>query len=77
MLTYVADVFGHTLVVSSFFICRKIKIQRGFFFCKAGIYSEQISVAGIIENGCLSLSEQSCINLAERYREIQDQYPAP
>jgi len=25
-----------------FFICLKIKVQRGFFFCKEGIYSEQI-----------------------------------
>jgi len=37
MLTYVADVFGHALVEPPFF-WRKIKVQRGLFFCKVGIY---------------------------------------
>jgi hypothetical protein len=37
MLTYVADVFGHALVEPPFF-WRKIKVQRGLFFCKAKIY---------------------------------------
>ena len=36
---------------SSFFYSPKIRIQRGFFFCKAGIYSEQIWVTGIFGAG--------------------------
>jgi hypothetical protein len=38
MLTYVADVFGHALVVPPFFFVEN-KVQRGFFFCKEGIDS--------------------------------------
>jgi hypothetical protein len=50
MLTYVADVFGHALVVPPFLFANK-KVQRGFFFCKAGIDSEQISMRNIIKRG--------------------------
>ena len=61
MLTYVADVFGHTLVVLSFLFGDKFKIQRGFFFCKVGIYCLRRVKS---EKACINLSEQHCINLA-------------
>jgi hypothetical protein len=65
MLTYVADVFGHTLVVPPFVLnCLNIKVQRGFSFCKAGIYSYRRDNP---DKPCVNLSEQSCISLSERY----------
>jgi hypothetical protein len=62
MLTYVADVFGHALVEPPFF-WRKIKVQRGLFFCKAELIIKHQKLLKYR----LSLSEHDCLNLSERY----------
>ena len=48
MLTYVADVFGHALVV--FFCLAIIKVQRGRFFLKPESFLNQSRRQYILEN---------------------------
>jgi hypothetical protein len=55
-------------ISSLFLFClATIKVQRGFFFCKVWIFSDSISTAGYYRKGCISLAEQGCLNLSERY----------
>ena len=48
-----------------FYFPIKIKVQRGFFFCKAEINSKRREITKM---KCISLAGHSCISLAERYR---------
>ena len=48
MLTYVADVFGHALVV--FFCLAIIKVQRGLFFLKPESFLNQSQRQDILQN---------------------------
>ena len=47
-----------------FYFPIKIKVQRGFFFCKAEINSKRREITKM---KCISLAGHSCISLAERY----------
>jgi hypothetical protein len=67
VLTYVADVFGHTLVAPPFFLVEKIRYNGGSFFVKHESFLNQSQRQDILEKQCLSLAEQRCVNLAERY----------
>ena len=51
MLTYVADVFGHALVVPSFYLADKIRYNGGSFFVKPESCLNKSKWQDILEKG--------------------------